>query len=234
MYRFLIAAIALPCGPPAAGQLQTIGDGQLQTYPSDAGVVVGVVTSQTPGGWIVLAEGFQPVPAKAFDTSADGARGIIVEAPPGTYGEMFFPSGQAKQPIVTRLVLGGTPSPPKPPDPKPPTPPDVPDPISGPLSVVVIRDPSTLTADQTNTLLELRTHSLIAPRGPPDLIVLDRDAKNSDEQPHPVLAGYLAKKPAAAAFPYYFLVDGDSSRIVEHGELTDSETLIQAIEKRSH
>jgi len=77
-----------------------------------------LVTAPEPGKWVVLkSPDFLPVQPTLFD----GGKSIAFEGDAGVYGVLFFPPGDG-QPLVQRVVLGGTtPDPPEPPD--PPVPP---------------------------------------------------------------------------------------------------------------
>jgi hypothetical protein len=86
----------------------------------DGGRLLGAVTADVPGKWVVFAEGFLPV----MPTTMDGGKAIFFQGTPGIYGVVFFPSGDG-QPSITRVVLegGSPPDPPDPPDPPGPDPP---------------------------------------------------------------------------------------------------------------
>lgn len=112
-----------PAEPPAKATRPTasarykVKSADLVALPSEPGLLVGVVRSDIAGGWLVLADGFEPVAADV----ADDQRSVVFEGKPGRYAVLFFPPGSITQPQLQRVDLGN-PTPPAPPKPSPPKP----------------------------------------------------------------------------------------------------------------
>lgn len=186
-------------------------------------------TTATPGDLIVLeARGdseavrwFLGNSPKTFLPVDGGKRVVFASGTPGEY--RFFAvgatvdAGKISLDDDTHTVVIGTPGPaPVPPNPTPnptpvpvppeptPTPPSPPAPVvkvSGLLAAVVIRDAATITADQTEVIVDLRTWADAQDQSKAALYVFDDDAKEAQA------ATYRKAMPANARLPYAFLVD---------------------------
>ena len=105
-FPILLAVVALLLLPlPASAQI---------TVLPTQGKSLGSASAPEPGKWIVFAAGFLPVQPVLLD----GGKTILWEGDAGDYAVIYLPPGDA-QPVVQRVTLGGTVTPPIPPDPPP-------------------------------------------------------------------------------------------------------------------
>lgn len=215
----IVAAVLFAAAATAAAQPpRAVITGPTQSRLGDLVILDASQSSGSSYAWALIGSDKTYLPV-------DG--GLRVVFATGTAGEYTFAlvaagtnanGGAAVDVALWKIaVVDDRPKPP--PDPKPDVPPD---PIEGRLSVIVLREQSTLTADQAATLLQLRTASLFAARGPPELLILDLEQRASDSRTAAIVKLYASKIPPGSAAPYvFFVVAGDDGRavIVEHGPL---------------
>lgn len=215
-----------------------------------ASVTIAGPAETSPGDLVILEargeyEGIRWIlgnSTKSFLPVDDGRRCVFASGAPGEY--RFFAVVAQRDGEATTLAdasfvvrVGGpspvpptptppTPTPPPAPTPIPPAPTPTPPPAPIPdsfssLSLVVIRDVDDLTADQAEVLLNLRTWSDAQPPAKVRHYEFAPDQKNELGQTDPVVAGYLAKKPATAKLPYVLLLatDATPAKVAWQGEL---------------
>ena len=163
-------------------------------------------------------------------TVLQGAR-CSVWAPPGTYEvtlDAWLINWTAQEfdtieRIFTITIEGARP-PPGPTEDDDPPPPD--EQTSGKVFSVVIAEAARLTAQQSKTLLDLRT---FADRNQAAVshTVFPPDAENADGSKNETVQKYVAKLPSGARFPFVFFVQltADGRAVVKwSGELPDDAT----------
>lgn len=171
----VIALVLLLCGVVRAETvvLPTIGK------------AVGVVTSDEPGKWIVMAADFSPVSPDI----RDGGKVCIFEGLPGRYAVFLIPPGDG-QPRVSVVILGGVVPPPPSPTPTPPAPPNPtpgpqPTPPAGKRTITIIREAQEQTTEFGTLIRDLRSgaaEKYLRDKGH-QLYVLDSDQLGSDGKP---------------------------------------------------
>lgn len=98
-------------------------DAGLNIWPTQ-GMASAYLSHAEPGKWLVMKDSF--IPVFRYKVVEDGKAVVFEDAPGTTCGVIYFPSGDG-QPVITPVVLGGTPTtvvttdtdkqPPKPPKP---------------------------------------------------------------------------------------------------------------------
>lgn len=207
----------------------------LSVMPSE-GNVLGFAKARDDSGdpitgeWILINWTKQEFVVDYIETPSS----ILWEGPPGKYGVMFK-SDTGKR-ISKNVELGEVkPNPPNPPDPpnppNPPNPPDPPEPnvnpIIAPVWGIIIRESSTLTAEQNKVLRELRfwTDSLAAEgKSGPRIMMISQDEEDESGNQNEKVKKILSKIPKDIKLPYIIIagessVAGEGFTIVDQGEL---------------
>lgn len=170
---------------------------------------------------------------ESVDTELTASGGMVfVGATPDNYTLTFvyvveLEGGGYKPDILVKNILVGQPPKPVPPEPDPtpePDPPD-PEPISEPAFLIVLRDQSTITPTQTETLLQLRQSKEFSD-GKTFLKIFDKGDTDVSGRESQAMQSYV--RLAEGKWQYWFLVSSDG-RVLHEGAVTDSKGVLELV-----
>jgi len=192
---------------PAGGR--AVSTAVLTTFPPE-GDACALVISSSSGTWFAETQNWEPVEAKSWVTDSGGSI-CAVSGKPGLVAGILFIDWDGRQIARKRVTLGGLiPPPTPPPGPEPPTP----DPTVKGATIVVLRDPTETTADQSEILLDLRTKAdemfVDNPATAPTVLILSPEAINPDGKPNEIATRCKAALPAGKSLPFVFIAGRSS------------------------
>ena len=181
----------------------------------EAGAFV-VVRASTEGRqvrWVALDRGLNVFPGELL---REGKTTVVTAVRPGTYRLAAITSlnDELSDLVVTRVVIGGEPTP----DPKPDPPPDPkPDPRPTKCWVVIIEETSQAAVDRGRWIVDPGLAKYIQSKGWRYRIA-DKDAVDADGKPPRDLAGYIERAKQRGTLPYLFIVD-ERGKVRTEGQL---------------